>query len=47
MFQLIIATIPESEQGKPPSIVTEDNIELLFKIQEKVIYFRFFSLAII
>ncbi|XP_061344098.1 uncharacterized protein LOC133290061 [Gastrolobium bilobum] len=34
--QLIIATIPESEHGKPPSIITEDNIELLFEIQEKV-----------
>ncbi|KAK7258292.1 hypothetical protein RIF29_23865 [Crotalaria pallida] len=34
--QLIIATIPESEHGKPPSIITDDNIELLFKIQEKV-----------
>ncbi|KAK7386081.1 hypothetical protein VNO78_32169 [Psophocarpus tetragonolobus] len=34
--QLIIATIPESEHGKPPSIITEENIELLFEIQEKV-----------
>ncbi|XP_057440804.1 uncharacterized protein LOC130732832 [Lotus japonicus] len=34
--QLIIATLPESEHGKPPSIVTDDNIELLFEIQEKV-----------
>ncbi|TKY57553.1 Niemann-Pick C1 protein [Spatholobus suberectus] len=34
--QLIIATIPESKHGKPPSIITEENIELLFKIQEKV-----------
>lgn len=34
--QLIIATIPESEHGKRPSIITEDNIELLFEIQEKV-----------
>ncbi|KAI5432551.1 hypothetical protein KIW84_020023 [Lathyrus oleraceus] len=34
--QLIIATIPESENGKPPSIITEDNIQLLFEIQEKV-----------
>ncbi|PNY04985.1 niemann-pick C1-like protein, partial [Trifolium pratense] len=33
---LILATIPESEHGKPPSIITEDNIELLFEIQEKV-----------
>ncbi|XP_019435795.1 PREDICTED: Niemann-Pick C1 protein-like [Lupinus angustifolius] len=34
--QLIIATIPESEHGKPPSIITDENIELLFEIQEKV-----------
>ncbi|XP_057724182.1 uncharacterized protein LOC130940150 [Arachis stenosperma] len=34
--QLIIATIPESEHEKPPSIITEDNIELLFEIQQKV-----------
>nr|AGV40493.1 hypothetical protein [Phaseolus vulgaris] len=34
--QLIIATIPESKHGKPPSIITEENIELLFEIQEKV-----------
>ncbi|XP_004491642.1 uncharacterized protein [Cicer arietinum] len=34
--QLIIATVPESKHGKPPSIITEDNIELLFEIQEKV-----------
>ncbi|KAK7371782.1 hypothetical protein VNO80_05147 [Phaseolus coccineus] len=34
--QLIIATIPESKYGKPPSIITEENIELLFEIQEKV-----------
>ncbi|KAJ7967073.1 Niemann-Pick C1 protein-like [Quillaja saponaria] len=34
--QLIIATIPESKHGKPPSIVTEDNILLLFEIQNKV-----------
>lgn len=46
MFQLIIATLPESEHGKPPSIVTDDNIELLFEIQEKVFYFQFFSLAV-
>ncbi|KAI5405403.1 hypothetical protein KIW84_052256 [Lathyrus oleraceus] len=35
--KLIIATIPESENGKPPSIITEDNIQLLFEIQEKVV----------
>ncbi|CAJ1971645.1 unnamed protein product [Sphenostylis stenocarpa] len=34
--QLIIATIPESKHVKPPSIITEENIELLFEIQEKV-----------
>ncbi|KAK7299788.1 hypothetical protein RJT34_10616 [Clitoria ternatea] len=34
--QLIIATIPESEHGNPPSIITEENIQLLFDIQEKV-----------
>ncbi|KAI4297881.1 hypothetical protein L6164_037740 [Bauhinia variegata] len=34
--QLIIATIPEFESQKPPSIITEGNIQLLFKIQEKV-----------
>ncbi|XP_047170298.1 LOW QUALITY PROTEIN: NPC intracellular cholesterol transporter 1 [Vigna umbellata] len=34
--QLILATIPESKHGKPPSIITEENIELLFEIQEKV-----------
>lgn len=47
IFQLIIATIPDSEHGKPPSIITEDNIELLFEIQEKVFYFSFFWLAIL
>ncbi|MED6106320.1 NPC intracellular cholesterol transporter 1 [Stylosanthes scabra] len=36
--QLIIATIPESEHEKPPSIITEDNIQLLFEIQQK--YFQ-------
>ncbi|KAF3434864.1 hypothetical protein FNV43_RR21951 [Rhamnella rubrinervis] len=34
--QLIIATIPDPENGKRPSIVTDDNIQLLFDIQEKV-----------
>ncbi|XP_054787457.1 uncharacterized protein LOC129293484 [Prosopis cineraria] len=34
--QLVIATIPVSKNGKPPSIITEENIELLFEIQEKV-----------
>lgn len=36
IFQLVIATVPVSENGKPPSIVTEENIELLFEIQRKV-----------
>ncbi|PON66253.1 Niemann-Pick C type protein [Parasponia andersonii] len=34
--QLIIATIPDQRLGKRPSIVTEDNIQLLFEIQKKV-----------
>ncbi|PSS21814.1 Niemann-Pick C1 protein [Actinidia chinensis var. chinensis] len=34
--QLILATTPDPEHGKSPSIVTEDNIQLLFDIQEKV-----------
>ncbi|XP_047325787.1 NPC intracellular cholesterol transporter 1-like isoform X2 [Impatiens glandulifera] len=34
--QLIFATIPDSKDGKFPSIVTEDNFQLLFDIQEKV-----------
>ncbi|XP_062086533.1 uncharacterized protein LOC133792637 isoform X2 [Humulus lupulus] len=34
--QLIIATIPDPHLGKQPSIVTEDNIQLLFEIQNKV-----------
>ncbi|XP_071923445.1 uncharacterized protein [Coffea arabica] len=34
--QLIIATIPDTAHGKRPSIVTEDNIKLLFDIQKKV-----------
>ncbi|KAK9135670.1 hypothetical protein Syun_015000 [Stephania yunnanensis] len=34
--QLILATIPDMEQGNPPSIVTEENINLLFEIQQKV-----------
>uniref|UniRef100_A0A7N0U4X7 SSD domain-containing protein n=1 Tax=Kalanchoe fedtschenkoi TaxID=63787 RepID=A0A7N0U4X7_KALFE len=34
--QLILATVPEQKGGKPPSIVTEDNIQLLFDIQQKV-----------
>ncbi|XP_065637744.1 uncharacterized protein LOC112012854 [Quercus suber] len=34
--QLIIATMPDPKHGKSPSIVTEDNIQLLFEVQEKV-----------
>ncbi|XP_062027066.1 uncharacterized protein LOC133743216 [Rosa rugosa] len=34
--QLILATIPDAKHGKSPSIVTEDNIKLLFEIQKKV-----------
>ncbi|XP_022762939.1 Niemann-Pick C1 protein isoform X4 [Durio zibethinus] len=34
--QLILATLPDKTRGKPPSIVTDDNIQLLFEIQEKV-----------
>ncbi|XAR73057.1 hypothetical protein NMG60_11019915 [Bertholletia excelsa] len=34
--QIIIATIPDPESGKSARIVTEDNIQLLFDIQEKV-----------
>ncbi|KAF9608782.1 hypothetical protein IFM89_011551 [Coptis chinensis] len=32
---LILATIPDSEHGKSPRIVTDDNIHLLFEIQKK------------
>ncbi|GLT63217.1 hypothetical protein SLA2020_357960 [Shorea laevis] len=34
--QLILATLPEIKHERPPSIITEDNIKLLFEIQEKV-----------
>ncbi|KAA8535924.1 hypothetical protein F0562_028402 [Nyssa sinensis] len=34
--QLILATMPDSKYGKSPSIVTEDNIQLLFEVQKKV-----------
>uniref|UniRef100_A0A803MXB2 SSD domain-containing protein n=1 Tax=Chenopodium quinoa TaxID=63459 RepID=A0A803MXB2_CHEQI len=34
--KLIIATIPDGGHGKAPSILTEDNIKLLFEIQKKV-----------
>ncbi|XP_077246845.1 uncharacterized protein LOC143886669 [Tasmannia lanceolata] len=34
--QLIFATVPVSKLGKPPSIVTDRNIQLLFEIQKKI-----------
>ncbi|XP_010690227.2 uncharacterized protein LOC104903808 isoform X1 [Beta vulgaris subsp. vulgaris] len=34
--QVILATRPDPQNGKSPSIVTEDNIQLLFDIQQKV-----------
>ncbi|KAJ9186340.1 hypothetical protein P3X46_001921 [Hevea brasiliensis] len=34
--QLILATTPDAEDAKLPSIVTENNIKLLFEIQKKV-----------
>ncbi|XP_059634533.1 uncharacterized protein LOC132276909 [Cornus florida] len=34
--QLLIATVPDAMHGKSPSIVTENNIKLLFDIQNKV-----------
>ncbi|GMJ02776.1 Niemann-Pick disease type C1-1 [Hibiscus trionum] len=34
--QLILATIPDPLDGKSPSIVTEENIKLLFEIQKKI-----------
>ncbi|ESQ53074.1 hypothetical protein EUTSA_v10024233mg [Eutrema salsugineum] len=34
--QLILATVPDPKSGRAPSIVTEENILLLFDIQEKV-----------
>lgn len=36
-FQLILATVPGPGQEKSPSILTDDNIKLLFEIQKKVI----------
>lgn len=35
-FQLMLATIPDAVAGKIPSIVTDENIKLLFEIQKKV-----------
>lgn len=34
--QLILATIPPNENTSSPSIVTDENIQLMFDIQEKV-----------
>ncbi|KAF5199495.1 Npc intracellular cholesterol transporter [Thalictrum thalictroides] len=34
--QLVLATIPDSKQGKSPTIVTDENFHLLFEIQKKV-----------
>lgn len=34
--QLLLATKPKGAHEKPPTIVTEENIKLLFEIQEKV-----------
>ncbi|KAE8731431.1 Hedgehog receptor, putative isoform 2 [Hibiscus syriacus] len=34
--QLILATIPDPLDGKSPSILTEENIKLLFEIQKKI-----------
>lgn len=34
--QLILATVPENKNSPAPSIVTDDNLQLLFDIQEKV-----------
>ncbi|XVF35828.1 hypothetical protein REPUB_Repub19eG0004400 [Reevesia pubescens] len=34
--QIILATIPDALHGKSPSIVTEENMKLLFEIQKKI-----------
>ncbi|VFQ72905.1 unnamed protein product [Cuscuta campestris] len=34
--QIIIATKPDAKSGKPPTIITQENIMLLFDIQNKV-----------
>ncbi|KAG8632228.1 hypothetical protein MANES_18G004200v8 [Manihot esculenta] len=34
--QLILATTPNAEDGKLPSIITEENIKLLFEVQKKI-----------
>lgn len=35
--QVMLATKPDPLTGKSPSIVTDDNIQLLFEIQQKVL----------
>ncbi|PPD98412.1 hypothetical protein GOBAR_DD04540 [Gossypium barbadense] len=35
-LSLILATLPNKTHGKPSSIISDDNIQLLFEIQEKV-----------
>lgn len=37
IIQLILATLPDPKNGKQPSIITEDNFQLLFEIQKKVL----------
>ncbi|XP_022975981.1 Niemann-Pick C1 protein-like isoform X1 [Cucurbita maxima] len=34
--QIIIATVPDTEHGKPPSILNDNNVKLLFGIQKKI-----------
>uniref|UniRef100_A0A2P2MG79 Niemann-Pick C1 protein-like n=1 Tax=Rhizophora mucronata TaxID=61149 RepID=A0A2P2MG79_RHIMU len=34
--QLILATVPDTKDGKSPGILTEENIKLLFEIQKKI-----------
>ncbi|XP_022132021.1 Niemann-Pick C1 protein [Momordica charantia] len=34
--QIILATIPDTVHGKPPSILNDNNIKLLFDIQKKI-----------
>jgi len=36
LWQLILATVPDPKSGRAPSIVTDENILLLFDIQQKV-----------
>lgn len=43
-LQLIIATNSNTEDGKSPTIISRDNIKLLFDIQNKVLIWFFFSL---